>query len=79
MNFVEIYPGLFVGMHMVTRFEFAELLNPDDIKGARNCFLRMWFIGDSEVPGVDVRVKDQAEAFEKMGMKPISNLNLVKP
>jgi hypothetical protein len=74
MNFIEISPGVFIGTHMITRFEIALIENT-----SQKCLLYIWFIGDGEEPGVEVFVKDQNEALEKLGMKAVSNLNLVKP
>lgn len=74
MNFIEISPGIFIGVHMITRFEFA-LISADSHKRA----LYLWFIGDGEQPGLEVVVDSQDDGLQKMGMKAVSNLNLVKP
>lgn len=74
MNFIEVSPGVFVGMHMVTRFEIAMIQ-----KGDPKHLLCLWVIGDGEKPSLEVVVATRDEAFTLLGMKPISNLNLVKP
>jgi len=74
MNFVEITAGIFIGVHMITRFEIA-MIAKDENKQV----LYLWFIGDGEAPGLEVVVDSKEEALAKLGMKAISNLNLVKP
>lgn len=74
MNFVEISPGIFIGVHMITRMEFA-MISTDSKKR----MLYLWFIGDGEEPGLEIVVDSQEDGLQKLGMKAVSNLNLVKP
>jgi hypothetical protein len=74
MNFIEITPGIFIGTHMITHFEVSLIDNID-----KKYVLYLWFIGDGEEPGLEIIVASREEALEKLGMKAVSNLNLVKP
>lgn len=75
MNFKEVAPGVFVGIHMITHFEII----PSMTQGDALLTLVIYVIGSGVVPAVEIVVKDVAEAMSILGLGAINNLNLVRP
>lgn len=75
MNFKEIAPGVFVGIHMITHFEII----PSMTKGDAQLTLVIYVIGSGVIPAVEVVVANVEEAMQLLGLGAVSNLNLVRP
>lgn len=77
MNFLEISPGVFVGIHMVTHFEINE--SSDKWNKEQHLVLSVFVIGSGAVPAAEIVVTSREEALKLLGLGMQSNLNLVKP